>query len=94
MKKSQVEEAVKAVFKDEPEYFASYSHAADFADEMTKWNREDYSDLEKVVNWFQYFWQDLPDSPGIRWGAFWKVCDIAGCIFGFDDEEETQPQES
>ena len=43
---------------------------------------------EKVVNFFQDFWQSLPDSPSIRGFGFGAVCDLAENTCGFDDEDE------
>lgn len=41
-------------------------------------SREDWPLEWEKLGWFcQYFWECLPHDPGIRHGAFFKVCEFA-----------------
>lgn len=89
MKKSEVENAAKQCLEQHKDYFDGYIHSCCKARESTGWNwaNPDYSDPVKVVEWFNAFWMALPDNKAIRHGGFWDMCNIAECIFGFDDED-------
>lgn len=39
-----------------------------------------YSDA-KIIDMCNDFWLDLPDSPEVRTGPFWLLCDIAEHCF-------------
>lgn len=43
---------------------------------ISKLDFDEFSEY-KVGQWFQDFWEALPDSASIRFGAFYKICDIA-----------------
>lgn len=41
-------------------------------------------DPNKMVLLCHEFWEALPDSPSIRTGPFFDLCNIAENVFGFD----------
>lgn len=41
----------------------------------------------------QFFWSDLPDSPSIRHGAFFTICDFAE-FYCFGDDDIPDPDEN
>lgn len=90
MRRSEVEARAREVLGVHADYFDTYIHACCYAREISLWDwtKPDYSDPQKVVDWFHFFWSALPNNESIRTAAFFKVCDIAECVFGFDDEED------
>jgi len=46
------------------------------------------TDVQALGRFYQRLWEALPDAPGIRFGAFYKICDFAEAYcFPSADEE-------
>ena len=45
---------------------------------------------QEIISYWNRFWMNLPDSGAIRRGPFFKVCDIAECMYDeqFYEEDE------
>ena len=80
----QMKQLHQAVFDDE--YYCDIYCNNLFKHEMVNSGiiAERYSDA-KIVDFANDFWLDLPDSPAIRTGPFWLLCDI--CESMFDEDE-------
>lgn len=50
-------------------------------------NIENETDFRQIVNFWDDFWNQLPDTKEIRRFPFFDICDIAENIFVMDDEE-------
>ena len=45
---------------------------------------------QEIISYWNRFWMNLPDSGAIRRGPFFKVCDIAECMYDeqfYEDDE-------
>lgn len=45
---------------------------------------------QEIISYWNQFWMNLPDYEGIRRDPFFKVCDIAECMYDeqFYEEDE------
>lgn len=80
----------KDLIKEYVKYFpdsvaeANYYAGITF-EEIMEFNFDEFNEY-KVGQWFQDFWEALPDNASIRFGAFYKICDIAE-QYCFGEEE-------
>lgn len=72
------------------DYIKSFPHAYKKALEDTFHGKvpTDITTSEQWGEFYQRLWEVLPDSPRIRYGAFFRICDFAeDFCFGSSDEE-------
>lgn len=65
-------------FENYAEQFSSEYLTACLKVNLDPINRENWPmNWEKLGRFCQEFWEELPNSPRIRYGAFFKLCDFA-----------------
>lgn len=99
MKRSEIHDAAKKFIAEHAEYVGtwatSWERAVDpFRQNGTTITTDDVEHPEwdkltpeAIVDFFQEFWDALPDSTAIHGFGFGSLCDIAENVFGFDDED-------
>jgi len=78
-------------------YFQRYSSAVEYAEQKTGVKLSDIPDAQpgdtkKVLRFFHYVWEGLPDHHSIRCDPFFDICDLAEAYFNWEDDyNESEP---
>ena len=68
-------------------YIEAFPDAYEFAKNRSGVSIEQPGDsLTSLGRFYQFLWEALPDAPGIRHGAFYRICDFAEA-YCFPDNE-------